>query len=71
MEPVDTEHAKVLVSAKDFAAEHVRNATSEKDASFARAYREWKKTTDVPRDYTMMDFKRIYNNLKEKRWPKD
>lgn len=70
-EPVDAERAKTVVSAKDFAAEHIRNAAEEKDANPYRAYREWKKTaTDIPKGYDVADFKRVYQNLKEKRWPK-
>ena len=67
-EPVDTERARTVVSAKDFATEHIRKAASERDANPMRAFREWKQAYDVPRSYKYSDFKRVYSNLKEKRW---
>jgi hypothetical protein len=64
----DKNRAKILVQAKDFASEFIRNATDSKAATARKAWTAFK--PDAPDGYEYSDFKRIYDNLYEKRWPK-
>lgn len=64
----DKARAKVLVQAKDFASEFIRNATDPKEATAYKAWNAFK--SQAPEGYERKDFNRIYNNLYEKRWPK-
>jgi hypothetical protein len=69
-EPVDRERARTVVSAKDFISDYIREADSPKAINPRKAYTQWKRTTTVPKGYDFTDFKRLYDNLYEKRWPK-
>jgi len=69
-EPVDRERARTVVSAKDFISDYIREADSPKTINPRKAYTQWKRTTTVPKGYDFSDFKRLYDNLYEKRWPK-
>ncbi len=69
-EPVDTERAATVVSAKDYISDYIREADSPKAINPRKAYTQWKRTATVPKGYDFSDFKRLYDNLYEKRWPK-
>jgi hypothetical protein len=65
----DKERAKILVQAKDFASEFIRNADDPKQATARNAWTVFR--PQAPEGYTYTDFKRVYDNLYEKRWPKN
>ncbi len=69
-EPVDTVRAKTVVSAKDYISKALRGAHTEKDVSVRQLYTQWKTTTTLPKGYGFTDFKRLYDNLRDKKWPK-